>query len=63
MILEMREKAGREVPVAVFGAAPENIEGYEKLGVERVPLSLETMSESETIKKLDELAGAVEAAG
>ncbi|MBA2376800.1 MAG: LLM class F420-dependent oxidoreductase [Rubrobacter sp.] len=63
LIPEMREKAGRDVPVAVFGAAPENIEGYEKLGVERVLLSLETMSESETIKKLDELAGAVEAAG
>ncbi len=63
LIPKMREKAGREVPVAVFGAAPENIEGYEKLGVERVLLSLETAPEKETLRKLDELAGAVEAVG
>ncbi|MGH3090664.1 MAG: LLM class F420-dependent oxidoreductase [Rubrobacteraceae bacterium] len=56
MMTKLNEKAGREVPATVFGAAPENIEGYETLGVERVLLSLETASEDETLKRLDELA-------
>lgn len=58
MIPELNEKAGRDVPVTVFGAAPENIEGYANLGVERVLLGLETAPERETIQKLDELAKA-----
>jgi probable F420-dependent oxidoreductase len=63
MIPALEEKVGRSVPVTVFGAAPENIEGYLELGIERVLLSLETMPEKETTRKLDEYAEAVEAAG
>ncbi|MBA2691944.1 MAG: LLM class F420-dependent oxidoreductase [Rubrobacter sp.] len=63
LIPKVNEKAGREVPVSVFGAMPENIEGYVELGVERVLLSLETAPEKETMRTLDEYAEAVEAVG
>lgn len=58
MLGELAETAGREVPVTVFGASdkPEDLEGYERLGVERVLLSLPTLPESETLDHLDELA-------
>lgn len=62
LIPKLNQKAGREVPVTVFGAAPENLEAYAGLGVERVLLSLPTAPEDETIQRLDELAGAVEVA-
>ena len=58
MLGELAETAGRVVPVTVFGASdkPEDLEGYERLGVERVLLSLPTLPESETLDHLDELA-------
>jgi probable F420-dependent oxidoreductase len=64
MLAEMREKAG-EYPVTVFGAAsdPEALEGYARLGIERVLLALPTLPEKETLEKLDDLARAREAVG
>jgi probable F420-dependent oxidoreductase len=60
MLGELAELAEREVPVTVFAASgkPEDLAEYERLGVERVLLSLETLPESETVAQLDELARA-----
>ena len=60
MMEELNERAGREVPVTVFGGTPENLEGYAELGVERVLLALPTVPERETLKELDGLAQALE---
>jgi probable F420-dependent oxidoreductase len=59
MLGELREAAGRDVPVTVFNAfsEPEDLEAYAQLDVERVLLGLPTLSESETLHRLDELAG------
>jgi hypothetical protein len=45
--------------VTVFNAfsEPEDLEAYAQLDVERVLLGLPTLSESETLHRLDELAG------
>ena len=58
MLGELREVAGRDVPVTVFNASsePEDLEAYVQLGVERVLLGLPTLPESETLKQLDDLA-------
>jgi probable F420-dependent oxidoreductase len=58
MLGELREVAGRDVPVTVFNAssAPEDLEAYARLGVERLLLSLPTLPESETLNHLDNLA-------
>jgi probable F420-dependent oxidoreductase len=57
MMGELREVAGRDVPVSVFNASsePEDLEAYARLGVERALLSLPTLPESETLKQLDDL--------
>ena len=59
MLGELREADGRDVPVTVFNASsePENLEAYAQLDVELVLLGLPTLSESETLHRLDELAG------
>jgi probable F420-dependent oxidoreductase len=59
LLSELRETAGRDVPVTVFNASgePEDLEAYARLGVERVLLGLPTLPEGETLKQLDELAG------
>lgn len=59
MLGELREMAGRDVPVTVYGASgdPEELEAYARLGVERVLLSLPTLPEGETLDQLDGLAG------
>lgn len=56
---ELRDAAGRDVPVTVFGASgePEELEAYARLGAERVLLSLPTLPEDETLSRLDDLAG------
>ena len=59
MIDELNGKAGREVPVTVFGGSPENLEGYAELEIDRVLLDLPTMPERETLQKLDEFAVAL----
>lgn len=58
MLGELKEIAGRDVPVTVFGVSGERdeLEAYEELGVERVLLDLPTLPESETLDQLDELA-------
>ena len=58
MIAELREVAGRDVPVSVFNASsePEDLEAYAQLDVERVLLGLPTLPEGETLGKLDDLA-------
>jgi probable F420-dependent oxidoreductase len=58
MMGELREAAGRDVPVTVFNAAdkPEALEAYAKLGVERVLLTLPTLPEGESLAHLDTLA-------
>jgi len=63
MLGELREAAGREVPVTVFNASGElsDLEEYERLGVERVLLGLPTLPEGETLEQLDDLAGLVAA--
>ena len=60
MLGELREVAERDVPVTVFNASsePEDLEAYARLGVERLLLSLPTLSKSETLNQLDELAQA-----
>jgi probable F420-dependent oxidoreductase len=60
MLGELREVAGRDVPVTVFNASsePEDLKAYAQLGVERLLLSLPTLPESETLNQLDDLAQA-----
>jgi probable F420-dependent oxidoreductase len=61
MLAELRETAGRDVPVTVFNAssAPEDLEAYAQLDVERLLLGLPTLPEGETLDYLDNLAGVV----
>jgi probable F420-dependent oxidoreductase len=63
MMGELREVAGRDVPVSVFNASsePKDLESYTRLGVERVLLSLPTLPENETLHYLDNLAEVVAA--
>jgi alkanesulfonate monooxygenase SsuD/methylene tetrahydromethanopterin reductase-like flavin-dependent oxidoreductase (luciferase family) len=58
MLGELREVAGRDVPVSVFNAStePEDLQAYARLSVERVLLGLPTLPETETLKQLDDLA-------
>jgi probable F420-dependent oxidoreductase len=58
MLKELREVAGRDVPVSVFNASSDrkDLEAYAHLSVERVLLGLPTLPESETLKQLDDLA-------
>jgi probable F420-dependent oxidoreductase len=62
MLTELREIAGRDVPVTVFNASsePEDLEAYAQLDVERLLLGLPTLPEGETLDHLDDLAGVVE---
>ncbi|MFI9543858.1 LLM class F420-dependent oxidoreductase [Streptomyces sp. NPDC052016] len=58
-IERLRTRAGRDVPVTVY-AVPDDpglVEGYIRLGVERVLFNLPTVPESETASYLDRLAG------
>ena len=63
MLGELREVAGRDVPVTVYGASsePEDLEAYAQLGVERILLGLPTIPESETLNYLDNFARVVAA--
>lgn len=58
-IERLRDLADREVPVTVYGVPddPEQVEGYGRLGVERLLFSVPTMTERETLEHLDRLAG------
>ena len=63
MLGELREAAGRDVPVSVFNTSdePEDLEAYARLGVEGVLLGLPTLPEGETLDHPDNLAGVVAA--
>ncbi|GAA1123470.1 MULTISPECIES: LLM class F420-dependent oxidoreductase [Streptomyces violaceusniger group] len=54
----LREVAGRDVPVTVYAMSedPDAVEGYQRIGVERVLFYLPTMPEAETIARLDAMA-------
>jgi probable F420-dependent oxidoreductase len=58
MMGELRDVAGRDVPVSVFNASSDykDLEAYVQLDVERVLLGLPTLPESEALKQLDNLA-------
>ncbi|MEU5103807.1 LLM class F420-dependent oxidoreductase [Streptomyces sp. NPDC021354] len=57
-IERLREVAGRDVPVTVYGVpdTPEVIDGYARVGVERVLFFLTTAPEPETLRDLDTMA-------
>ncbi|GGV01886.1 LLM class F420-dependent oxidoreductase [Actinomadura cremea] len=57
-IAELRERAGRRVPVTVFGVPPrpEDVESLEAAGVDEVLFNLKTEPEEETLRRLDRLA-------
>jgi probable F420-dependent oxidoreductase len=61
MLAELRETAGRDVPVTVFNASSEaeDLEAYAQLDVERLLLGLPTLPEGETLDYLDNLAAVV----
>jgi probable F420-dependent oxidoreductase len=58
LIERLRATAGRDVPVTVYAApgTPEAVEGYARLGVERVLFYLPTKPEEESLDLLDRLA-------
>jgi probable F420-dependent oxidoreductase len=57
-IAAMRDGAGRDVPVSVFGAGRDvdTLRAYEGLGIERAALLLPTRPRDESLKLLDEFA-------
>lgn len=65
LISEVRDKAGRRVPVTVFGAENDaaKLAGYAEAGVDRALLMLPTRPRDETLRKLDELAELTREAG
>jgi probable F420-dependent oxidoreductase len=60
-IAELRERAGRRVPVSVFGAKPEEraIERLRSVGVDRCIFRLDSEEPEDVERRLDELAGLV----
>lgn len=63
MMGELKEIAGKDVPVTVFNASsdPEDLEEYARMGVERVLLGLPTLPAGETSDHLDQLSEATAA--
>jgi probable F420-dependent oxidoreductase len=63
MMGELKEIAGKDVPVTVFNASsdPEDLEEYARMGVERVLLGLPTLPAGETSDHLDRLSEATAA--
>jgi probable F420-dependent oxidoreductase len=57
-IAELRERAGRRVPVTLFGVKPdpEAVAALADAGVDRVLFGLPTEPEAETLTRLDEIA-------
>ncbi|MEU1807000.1 LLM class F420-dependent oxidoreductase [Streptomyces sp. NPDC019937] len=61
-IERLRKAAGRDVPVTVYAVpdTTEALEGYQRLGVDRVLLYLPTKPEGETLAHLDTMAALAE---
>ncbi len=61
MLADLRETAGRDVPVTVFNASsePEHLEAYAQLDKQRLLLGLPTLPEEESLDHLDNLVGIV----
>ncbi|MFD2470178.1 LLM class F420-dependent oxidoreductase [Amycolatopsis silviterrae] len=56
-ITELRERAGRHVPVTLYGADPAKLDDYEEAGVDRVLFELADHEEPEDVlRQLDRLA-------
>ncbi|MBB1154290.1 LLM class F420-dependent oxidoreductase [Amycolatopsis dendrobii] len=56
-IMELRERAGRHVPVTLYGADPEKLAGYAEAGVDRVLFELEDHEDpADALRQLDRLA-------
>jgi probable F420-dependent oxidoreductase len=62
-LAELRQVAGREVPVTLYNATDEQetVAGYRRLGIERVLFYLPTLPEDEMLRFLDHLLDVVEA--
>jgi probable F420-dependent oxidoreductase len=60
-IAELRERAGRRVPVTVFGVAPkpENVAELRAAGVDQILFNLPTEPEDATLARLDEIAALI----
>ncbi|WP_433477751.1 LLM class F420-dependent oxidoreductase [Spirillospora sp. CA-142024] len=60
-ISELRERAGRRVPVTVFGVSPEReaVEDLAAAGADEALFNLKTAPEDDTLRDLDRLAGLV----
>jgi probable F420-dependent oxidoreductase len=55
-IAELRERAGRHVPVTYFGATPENLSRLEELGVDRGLIVIESGPKDEVLASIPSLA-------
>ncbi|WP_116199752.1 hypothetical protein [Amycolatopsis circi] len=56
-ITELWERAGRQVPVTLYGADPEKLAEYAEAGVDRVLFELEDHEEADdVVRQLDRLA-------
>jgi probable F420-dependent oxidoreductase len=62
-IAELRERAGRRVPVIVYGAAtkPEIVAALTEAGVDEILLYLPTEPADDTLRRLDRMAGLLDA--
>jgi len=56
---ELRERAGREVPITVYGVKPEEVEMYAEAGAHRVVYWLPPREPADTLRRLDELAAGI----
>jgi alkanesulfonate monooxygenase SsuD/methylene tetrahydromethanopterin reductase-like flavin-dependent oxidoreductase (luciferase family) len=54
-IAELRERAGRHVPVTYYGARPEILSRLEELGVDRALIVLESGSRDEVLASIPSL--------
>ncbi|MGV9297737.1 hypothetical protein [Amycolatopsis sp. NPDC003676] len=59
-ITELRERAGRHVPVTLYGADPEKLADYAEAGFDRVLFELEDHADpADALRQLDRLASFV----
>ena len=58
-MVELRERADREVPITVYGVKPEEVEMYAEAGAHRVVYWLPPRGPDDTRRRLDELAAGI----